>query len=204
MKTLHNERIKGDFGIYIYSLAPKFITSITWSNQMLIIHCDHAFFSNLVTVIKNHLNFSFSLDFFATDYLVKEQRFDSNCLLRKQIGNIRQHYTFQSFFKPLICIKVSSSELACNPSLASIFPTSNWLEREIWDCFGVFFLNHPDLRRLLTDYSFQGYPFRKDFPISGYVETRYDTALQRVVSEPIELTQEFRFFDFSSPWIRFA
>ena len=76
----------------------------------------------------------------------------------------------------------------------------NWFERETWDKFGICFLNHPDLRRLLTDYGFEGHPLRKDFPLSGYVEFRYDDSKKRVVSEPIELSQDFRFFDFSSPW----
>ena len=85
-------------------------------------------------------------------------------------------------------------------SLNSLFPSANWLERETWDMFGVFFKNHPDLRRILTDYGFEGFPLRKDFPLSGYTEVRYDDEKKRVVLEPLQITQEYRYFDFLSPW----
>jgi NADH:ubiquinone oxidoreductase subunit C len=85
-------------------------------------------------------------------------------------------------------------------SITAIFPSANWWEREIWDMYGVFFQSHPDLRRLLTDYGFQGHPLRKDFPLAGYVEVSYDEKLKRVITQPLELPQEFRSFDFRSPW----
>ncbi|GJP29948.1 hypothetical protein CLOM_g12215 [Closterium sp. NIES-68] len=87
-------------------------------------------------------------------------------------------------------------------SVVGIFPSAGWWEREVWDMFGVYFSNHPDLRRILTDYGFEGHPLRKDFPLSGYLEVRYDDSEKRVVSEPIELAQEFRYFDFTNPWIQ--
>ena len=85
-------------------------------------------------------------------------------------------------------------------SLISLFPGSNWIEREAWDMFGIFFLQHNDLRRILTDYGFKGFPFRKDFPLTGYIELRFDDFKQDIVYEPVELSQELRFFNFSSSW----
>ncbi len=86
------------------------------------------------------------------------------------------------------------------PSVVDVFPCANWFEREAFDLYGIYFAGHPDLRRLLTDYGFIGHPFRKDFPLTGYVEVRWDDAEKRVVYEPVKLTQEFRTFDFMSPW----
>lgn len=97
-------------------------------------------------------------------------------------------------------VKVTTDETSPVPSAVSLFPAANWYEREAYDMYGIVFSGHPDLRRLLTDYGFQGYPLRKDFPLSGYVEVRYDDAQKRVVYEPVKLTQEFRSFDFESPW----
>ncbi len=104
------------------------------------------------------------------------------------------------YFFRLFC-SFCISELASNVgSLNSLFKSSDWLEREAWDMFGIFFTSHQDLRRILTDYGFEGYPFRKDFPLSGYIELRYNDELSVVVYDAVELAQEFRFFDFSSPW----
>jgi NADH-quinone oxidoreductase subunit C len=91
-------------------------------------------------------------------------------------------------------------EEAVVKSASSIYKSSLWLEREIWDMFGIFFSEHPDLRRILTDYGFEGFPLRKDFPLSGFNEVRYDDEVKRIIYEPIEITQEFRSFDFLSPW----
>ena len=99
-----------------------------------------------------------------------------------------------------IRVKTCTDEINPLPSVVSVFPSANWWEREIWDLFGVFFSNHPDLRRILTDYGFEGYPLRKDFPLSGYFELRYDEEEKVVLCEAIELSQEFRFFNFYTPW----
>jgi NADH-quinone oxidoreductase subunit C len=97
-------------------------------------------------------------------------------------------------------LKVFTNELQSLPSSVKIFINANWWEREVWDMHGVYIEQHPDLRRILTDYGFEGYPLRKDFPLSGYNEVRYDESQKRVIYEPVELTQEFRVFHFYSPW----
>jgi len=99
-----------------------------------------------------------------------------------------------------IRLKVQTDEGTPVPSVVSLFPAANWFERETFDMYGITFADHPDLRRLLTDYGFSGYPLRKDFPLTGYVEVRYDEEVKRVVYQPVELVQEFRDFDFMSPW----
>lgn len=99
-----------------------------------------------------------------------------------------------------IRVKVQTDEASPVPSVISVFPAANWYERETYDLYGVLFSGHPDLRRMLTDYGFEGHPLRKDFPLTGFVEVRYDQDEARVVYEPVKLTQEFRKFDFLSPW----
>jgi NADH-quinone oxidoreductase subunit C len=99
-----------------------------------------------------------------------------------------------------IRVKLRTGEGAAVPSVTGLHPGADWFERETWDMFGVLFSGHPDLRRILTDYGFEGHPLRKDFPLTGYVEMRYDDGLKRVVYEPVKLTQDFRTFDFLSPW----
>ncbi|HRE62054.1 MAG TPA: NADH-quinone oxidoreductase subunit C [Micropepsaceae bacterium] len=99
-----------------------------------------------------------------------------------------------------IRLKVETDETTPVPSVVEVFSAANWYEREAFDLYGILFANHPDLRRILTDYGFSGHPLRKDFPLTGFVEVRYDDDLKRVVNEPVKLVQEFRNFDFMSPW----
>ena len=99
-----------------------------------------------------------------------------------------------------IRVKVETGENAPVPSVVSVYPAANWFEREAFDMYGILFSDHPDLRQLLTDYGFEGYPLRKDFPLTGFVEVRYDDEQKRVVYEPVRLVQEFRDFDFMGPW----
>jgi NADH-quinone oxidoreductase subunit C len=132
--------------------------------------------------------FSTLLDITAVDYPERSQRFDVVYHLLSMYQNQR------------IRVTVRTDEETAVPSVVSVFPSANWYERETFDMYGVIFSGHPDLRRILTDYGFNGYPLRKDFPLTGYVEVRYDDDEKRVVYEPVKLVQEFRSFDFMSPW----
>ena len=127
-------------------------------------------------------------DITAVDYPAREKRFDVIYNFLSPTLNTR------------IRLKVHADETTQVPSIIDVFPGADWFEREAYDLYGVIFIGHPDMRRLLTDYGFEGHPLRKDFPLTGFVEVRYDDELKRVVYEPVRLTQEFRNFDFLSPW----
>lgn len=143
-----------------------------------------------LTFLRDDTNclFKILVDVCGVDYPEREERFEVVYHLLSLKHNQR------------IRVKVSTDEDTPVPSVVGVFSTANWFEREVWDLYGVFFSDHPDLRRILTDYGFEGHPLRKDFPLTGYVEVRYDDEQKRVVYEPVKLTQEFRRFDFLSPW----
>ncbi|MFG1331174.1 NADH-quinone oxidoreductase subunit C [Xanthobacter autotrophicus] len=128
------------------------------------------------------------VDVCGVDYPAREKRFDVVYHLLSLKQNVR------------IRLKVETDEDTPVPSITSVFPGANWFEREAYDMYGILFTGHPELRRLLTDYGFDGHPLRKDFPTTGFVEVRYDDEQKRVVYEPVRLPQEFRNFDFLSPW----
>ena len=128
------------------------------------------------------------IDICGADYPAREKRFDVVYHLLSPTKNAR------------IRVKVETDEATPVPSCVEIFPGALWFEREAYDLYGILFTGHPDLRRLLTDYGFDGYPLRKDFPLTGFVEVRWDDEAKRVVYEPVRLNQEFRNFDFLSPW----
>jgi NADH-quinone oxidoreductase subunit C len=132
--------------------------------------------------------FSTLIDITAVDWPTRPARFDVVYHLLSMYQNQR------------IRVKVALREDEPVDSITGVFPGADWYEREVFDMFGILFSNHPDLRRILTDYGFSGYPLRKDFPTTGYVEVRYDEALKRVVYEPVKLAQDYRQFDFLSPW----
>ncbi len=134
------------------------------------------------------LRFAQLLDVCAVDYPERPDRFDVVYHLLSIRHNRR------------VRVKVAVPEDRPVPSVVEVFPSAGWYEREVWDLFGVAFEGHPDLRRILTDYGFQGHPLRRDFPLTGQVEVRYDDGLKRVVYEPVRLPQAFRDFDFESPW----
>ena len=148
---------------------------------------------NIVEVLKllrDDVNTQFKLvmDICGIDYPESEERFCVVYNLLSLPHNLR------------LRIKVWTSEAVPVPSVTSVYSAANWWEREAWDLYGIYFTNHPDFRRILTDYGFEGHPLRKDFPLTGYVELRYDDEQKRVVYEPVKLTQDFRSFDFLSPW----
>ena len=128
------------------------------------------------------------IDLTAVDYPERELRFDLVYLLLSMDNNMRMR---------LVAAVASGQPV---PTVTHLYMAANWAEREAWDMFGILFAGHPDLRRLLTDYGFEGHPLRKDFPLTGHVEVRYDDSQRRVVNEPVHLVQEFRDFDFLSPW----
>jgi NADH-quinone oxidoreductase subunit C len=128
------------------------------------------------------------IDICGADYPERAKRFDVVYHLLSPRRNQR------------IRVKCETDDAMPVPSVVEVFPTANWYEREAYDMYGILFAGHPDLRRILTDYGFQGFPLRKDFPLTGYVEVRYDDDQKRVVYEPVQLPQEFRSFDFMSPW----
>jgi len=132
--------------------------------------------------------FASFIDACGVDFPERDQRFEVVYHLLSPRQNTR------------IRVKVNTDEVTPVPSITGIYPGANWFERECWDMYGILFTGHPDLRRILTDYGFEGHPQRRDFPLTGYSEVRYDNELKRVVYEPVELRQEFRSFDFLSPW----
>ena len=145
----------------------------------------------LVKYLKDSRDFQFTtfIDICGVDYPNRSKRFDVV-------------YHFLSMKKnKRIRIKASIEENDSIESIVSVFPAADWYEREAYDLYGINFSNHPDLRRMLTDYNFQGFPLRKDFPLTGYTQVRYDDSQKRIVQEPVELGQEFRDFDFQSPWL---
>jgi NADH-quinone oxidoreductase subunit C len=132
--------------------------------------------------------FKMLVDILVVDYPGREKRFSLIYCLLSLKYNVR------------IKVKISIDELTSIKSITNIYKSSCWMEREVWDMNGIFFENHPDLRRILTDYGFEGYPLRKDFPLSGYTEVRYDDSQKRVISENLEMSQEYRVFNFNSSW----
>ncbi|NBW09614.1 MAG: NADH-quinone oxidoreductase subunit C [Caulobacteraceae bacterium] len=142
----------------------------------------------VLTALRDRFEFQQLMDLCGVDYPERADRFDVVYHLLSLTRNAR------------IRVKVATNETDPVPSAVSVYPSAGWFEREAFDMYGMIFSDHPDMRRMLTDYGFQGHPLRKDFPMTGYVEVRYDEEQKRVVYEPVKLTQEFRNFDFLSPW----
>lgn len=163
-------------------------TSIANDELTIVARTDHI--TKVLTFLRDDQTCLFKqlIDVCGVDYPERSRRFDVVYHLLSIELNQR------------IRVKVETDEDTSVPSAVEVFPTAGWFEREAWDMYGIFFADHPDLRRMLTDYGFKGHPLRKDFPLTGFVECRYSEEEKRVVYEPVELKQEFRDFDFMSPW----
>ena len=179
-----------DLGEYIASKAGEPVVSWEIALGELMVTTSRDELARLMKLLRDDANclFKVLIDVTAADYPERAQRFEVVYNLLSLSHNQR------------IRIKVATDENAPVPSMTQLFNSAGWFEREVWDMFGIFFTDHPDLRRMLTDYGFEGHPLRKDFPLTGYVEVRYDDEQKRVVNEPVKLTQDFRSFDFMSPW----
>ena len=164
-------------------------SSIVKFNQLYIdINIEDLSSTILYLKTNNKCKFRQLIDITAVDYPKKEKRFKIVYLLLSHEYNLR------------LIINVHIDENKVIPSITKIFPSANWMEREIFDMYGILFQDHPDLRRILTDYGFKGYPLRKDFPLTGHSQVRYSEDKKKVISEPVKLDQDYRDFDFESPW----
>ena len=164
--------------------------NIILNNKYIEIQIDKPEIFNTIKELKEDTNFQFDqlIDLTAIDYPSREKRFDVIYLLLSMTLNQR------------VLIKTSIAQSESIESIIPIHRAADWYERECYDLFGIQFLNHPDLRRIMTDYNFEGHPLRKDFPLTGHTEVRYDDLEKKVVYEPVKLTQEYRNFDYMSPW----
>ncbi|NQW11015.1 MAG: NADH-quinone oxidoreductase subunit C [Alphaproteobacteria bacterium] len=179
-----------DLGAYIEAQLDTDVSDVTVVGGELSLRCATASILKVLTFLRDDSQCQFKglMDLCGVDFPQRDQRFDVVYNLLSISRNTR------------VRVKVATDENTPVPSATALFSSAEWMEREAWDLFGVFFSEHPDLRRLLTDYGFEGHPLRKDFPLTGYVEVRYDDEQKRVVYEPVKLVQEFRNFDFLSPW----
>jgi NADH-quinone oxidoreductase subunit C len=177
-------------GEAIVAALPGAVTGFDIAYGELNVRAEASETLKVLTTLRDDVRFNFInfTDLAGADYPAREKRFDLVWHLLSPKHNHRVRVTFEADERTLV------------PSAISVFPAANWYEREIYDLYGVLFADHPDLRRILTDYGFEGHPLRKDFPTTGYVEVRYDDEEKRVVYEPVKLVQEFRNFDFLSPW----
>lgn len=178
------------FGTSLAHMLPAYVTHVSVSNGELTVTVKPSAILPTLRFLRDHTQSQFDslVEITAVDYPQREDRFEVLYFLLSYRYNTR------------LTVKTMVNEMTPLSSVTSLYPSANWYEREVWDMYGIYFVNHPDLRRILTDYGFEGHPLRKDFPLSGYIEVRYDDEQKRVVHEPLELAQEFRSFDFTSPW----
>ncbi len=179
-----------ELGEHVRNALPEAVLSAKLALGELVIAVHRGSIVKVLTFLRDDASCQFRLlvDVCGVDYPERESRFEVVYNLLSVTQNQR------------IRVKLSTDETAPVPSVTGVFSTAGWFERETWDLYGILFSGHPDLRRILTDYGFEGHPLRKDFPLTGYVELRYDEEQKRVVYEPVKLNQAFRSFDFLSPW----
>ena len=179
-----------DIGEYIEVKASSAIINTSINHGELTVVVKREEVLNVIKLLRDdpQLKFTCFIDVCGVDYPDRENRFEVVYHLLSVTQNQR------------VRVKCETDETTPVPSIISLFPGAHWFEREAYDMYGIIFEGHPDLRRLLTDYGFQGHPLRKDFPTTGYVEVRYDETQKRVVYEPVKLAQEMRSFEFESPW----
>jgi NADH-quinone oxidoreductase subunit C len=163
---------------------------VALNDKLIVMRVEAKHLPKVMSFLKEntHCLFKQLIDLFGVDYPQVDRRFEVNYNLLSLKNNVRA------------IVKVNVDEAQSVPTVVNLFPAAGWFEREVWDMYGVRFEGNPDLRRILTDYGFEGHPLRKDFPLTGYKEVRYDVEKKRVVYEPVKLQQEFRNFDFLSPW----
>jgi NADH-quinone oxidoreductase subunit C len=179
-----------DLGEYVQAALPQQVESVDTSRDELVIAVRRESIVRVLTFLRDDVNCQFKqlMDVCGVDYPGRPERFEVVYNLLSLTHNRR------------IRVKVRTDEQSAVPTVTGVFNSAGWWERETYDLYGIWFREHPDLRRILTDYGFEGHPLRKDFPLTGYVEVRYDDELKRIVYEPVKLTQDFRNFDFLSPW----
>ena len=179
-----------ELGEYVAAALPDAVTSIVIAHGELAVNIEAGDIVKVLTFLRDDTNCQFRelMDICGVDWPGRERRFDVAYNLLSMTHNQR------------IRVKVQPDETTPVPSVTELYSSAGWYEREAWDMYGIMFDGNPDLRRILTDYGFEGHPLRKDFPLSGYVELRYDDEQKRVAYEPVKLAQEFRNFDFESPW----
>ena len=179
-----------DLEKHLFNSLQKYSVKLSYNIDTFFVECKKEDIQKITKFIKNNEKCQFSqlIDITAVDYINNNQRFELIYLFLSHKYNCR------------LIIKVLISENDTIESICEIFKCANWYERECYDLFGIIFDNHPDLRRIMTDYDFKGHPLRKDFPLTGHTEVRYDDLQKKVIYEPVKLTQEYRNFDFTSPW----
>lgn len=187
---MYTQNTNQSFAKFLIKTIPRWILFCTLRKKEPIFYIKPEYILPFFSFLRDSLNCQFTIlaDVTAIDYPSRSLRFEV-------VYNLLSiHYNTR------IRIKSCIDEITPIQSITGLYSSAGWWEREAWDMFGIFFSNHHDLRRILTDYGFEGHPLRKDFPLTGYVEVRFDESEKRVRTEPLELDQEFRYFDFSSPW----